>query len=850
MNYNNVGINILREIIYETNNIWGTRNMPKKLMSIRTAVILPFVAIMVMIIAVFVVLWQKDYNWLVKEQGGKMIHAMSDNTKQRVTYMLSEPLRINKLYEQVISKDGLYGQASAEAIQDYTLDVMKSLSQDLPQISVISYGDENGNFIGYRKRSDEKGFDLMLKDSRTTDLLNIYDGETIYDPIVGSYEGYDPTSRPWYAPVKENQRPQWSDIYINMDEKMEATLSTLVPVFDKQNVFKGVADIDVKLSGINTFLKNDRSKGNGAIYIIDSDWRIIAHSMEESNVKITAANPPEGELLQAVDSQNQLIRSSAGFLQSQNIALDQVVTINNVNNKQLALISKLDEPKGLDWRIVIVLPESDLMGLVKQRQMTTIILMAVLVIVVTLLGMFTISKVISPILNASAAAREINVGNWETGLKTSGLNFYETDNLISAFNMMISRLKDTFHQITVSEEKYRALVENVDNMIYSLTPEGKFISINNSFEKSIGRKREDVIGKDAYDIFETQAEKDYWSGVVANIQKTKQKMNFQYEIKNNDATSTYLNVNLMPILDNESNVIMILGSNMDITELILAQNEINRMIETEKENLEIQVAERTNALRMAMDELVEKEKMASLGSLVSGISHEINTPLGVSVSAGSYLEKLTREITDKLDANEITKSDFIQFIVNLQESISIINTNLNRAAELVRSFKEIAVKQSIEGRIKFNVYDYFSATILSLKHEYKNASHQIVLNCNKALEIVSFPGAFSQILTNLMMNSIIHGFENSEGGLIAIDVSLNDQLLRIDYSDNGKGISNEHVSKIFDPFFTTNRNKGGSGLGLNIVYNIVTSQLNGKIHCTSELEKGTKFTIEINLEAE
>ena len=115
---------------------------------------------------------------------------------------------------------------------------------------------------------------------------------------------------------------------------------------------------------------------------------------------------------------------------------------------------------------------------------------------------------------------------------------------------------------------------------------------------------------------------------------------------------------------------------------------------------------------------------------------------------------------------------------------------------------------------------------------------------------MSFPGAFSQILTNLMMNSIIHGFENSEGGLITIDVSLNDQLLRIDYSDNGKGISNEHVSKIFDPFFTTNRNKGGSGLGLNIVYNIVTSQLNGKIHCTSELEKGTKFTIEINLEAE
>lgn len=824
--------------------------MPRKLMSIRTAVILPFVAIMIMIIAVFLILWQKDYNWLVKEQGGKMLHAMSDNTKQRVTYMLSEPLRINKLYEQVISKDELYGKPSVEDIQDYTLEVINELSKELPQISVISYGDENGNFIGYRTRNDQNGFDLMLKDSRTFNLLNIYEGETIRSPIVGSYEGYDPTTRPWYAPVKANQIPQWSDIYINMDEKMEATLSSLVPVFDKQNQFKGVADIDIKLSGINTFLKNDRSKGNGVIFIIDKDWRIIAHSTDESNVKITSTNPPEGELLQAAESQNQLIQSSARFLQTHKIELDQVVTINNVKYKQLALISRLDEPKGLDWRIVIVLPESDLMGVVKERQTTTIILMAIMVVVVTLMGMFIISKVISPILNASAAAREINVGNWETGLKTSGLNFYETDTLIGAFNTMITRLKDTFNQITISEEKYRALVENVDNMIYSLTPDGKFISINSSFEKSIGKTRQDVVGKDAYDIFETQAEIEYWSNVINSIQKTKQKMNFQYEIKGRDGFDTYLNVSLMPILDNESNIIMILGSNMDITELILAQQEINRMIESEKETLEIQVAERTNALRLAMDELVEKEKMASLGSLVSGISHEINTPLGVSVSAGSYLEKLTREITDKLDANEITKSDFIQFIVNLQESIAIINTNLSRAAELVRSFKEIAVKQSIEGRIKFNVYDYLSATILSLKHEYKNASHQISLNCSKSLEIVSFPGAFSQILTNLMMNSIIHGFEDSEGGQIKIDVALNEQVLTIIYTDNGKGISDEHVTKIFDPFFTTNRNKGGSGLGLNIVYNIITSQLNGRIHCFSELDKGTKFVIEINLEAE
>lgn len=824
--------------------------MKKKLISIKTAIILPFVIIMCVIVITFITLWKLDFDWISKEQGSKLLKLTNENTKQKISFMLAEPLRINQFYNDFISRENIYNQTDMSILQEYTLHLIKNIDSSVPQISVISYGDINKNFIGYRTNNEPNKYDLMLQDIRTSMTLNIYSGDNTNSNIVSSFVGYDPTTRPWFSPVLENKRGQWSDIYVNYDEKMEATISSMLPILDNSGEILGVSDIDIKLSGIQSFLSSDINKGNGSIYIVDKNWNLIAYSGLESTIQITSYNPPSGTLINSTKFSDSIVRESANYLLSKNSMPNEVAQFLIDNNKYFALISVLDKPSDLDWRIVSVIPENDLMGLVKKRQTTTVGIILLLIVLTSLIGLFIMSKVVKPILNSAEAAKAINIDKWDIDLVNTGFNFYETDTLISALNHMSIRLKETFLQILVSEEKYKVLVENINDMIYSLDEFGNFISINNSFEKAFNQNRVDVIGNSLESIFENTETQLYWRQLFDDVSNTKKPINSNFQYKNVNGEFRYLQVNLIPILDKSDSLISILGTNTDITELIEAQNEISRLSEAEKEKLENLVAIRTEELKFAMDELIEKEKLASLGALVSGISHEINTPLGVSISAISFLEQISNTLLKNIENNAVNKSDFITFLNNLIESVDIINTNIFRAASLVRSFKEISVKQSANEKVKFNVKNYVDSTILSLKHEYKNTTHTINLVCDENLEVLSYPGAFSQILTNLIINSLIHGFKDIKYGEINIEFYKNNNNLYWIYKDNGNGISNENISHIFDPFFTTNRNKGGSGLGLNIVYNLVTGQLNGKIKVLSEINKGTTFNIILDLSTE
>lgn len=275
---------------------------------------------------------------------------------------------------------------------------------------------------------------------------------------------------------------------------------------------------------------------------------------------------------------------------------------------------------------------------------------------------------------------------------------------------------------------------------------------------------------------------------------------------------------------------------------------LNNAFSTIKENeasLESKVKEKTNELQKTYDELLEREKLASLGGLVAGISHEINTPLGVAVSACSYLEKQHEILYNSLISSKISKENLINYLESTEESIDIININLLRAAELISSFKQISVNQSASVHSKFFVKDYFESIFLTLKHEYKNKPFEFNIYCDDELEIYSYPGSISQIFTNLIMNSLKHGFKDETLLSINIYIDYDDNWVTMKYTDNGNGIPPGNLKHIFEPFFTTKRNDGGSGLGLSIVYNIVTATLGGTITCESELNKGVLFTIRI-----
>ncbi len=292
----------------------------------------------------------------------------------------------------------------------------------------------------------------------------------------------------------------------------------------------------------------------------------------------------------------------------------------------------------------------------------------------------------------------------------------------------------------------------------------------------------------------------------------------------------------------------------------VAQNELKRI----NENLENIVEERTRALQKANGELseamdnlkktqkklLESEKMASLGGLVAGVAHEINTPVGIGVTAASHLTNKTKSFLEIYKAGKMKKSDLDGFIDTVAQSGDMILSNLDRAATLIQSFKQVAVDQSVEEKREIELKSYLDEILISLKPKLKQSNHSVTVTSDHSVSINTFPGTVSQIVTNLVMNSVIHGFEERADGVISIDIKKlpNDNVSLI-FRDNGRGIEKENLSKIFDPFFTTKRGSGGSGLGLNIIYNLISQKLNGTITCESDIGKGAVFIIEIPLES-
>ena len=250
-----------------------------------------------------------------------------------------------------------------------------------------------------------------------------------------------------------------------------------------------------------------------------------------------------------------------------------------------------------------------------------------------------------------------------------------------------------------------------------------------------------------------------------------------------------------------------------------------------------------DTLEQARDQLVQSEKMAALGELVAGVAHEINTPVGVGVTAASFLDAKTREFSTLYESGELKRSELENYLKTVQEVSNSILINMERAAELISSFKQVAVDQSSEKMRRFNLREYLDEILLSLRPRYKKTTHTIHVSCPSDVEISSYPGAYSQILNNLIMNSLIHGFKEKENGEIRIEITREDDGVCFVYRDNGCGMNKNQKEKAFDPFYTTMRGKGGTGLGMSIVFNLVTQTLRGKVILDSSPGEGVCLTM-------
>ncbi len=279
---------------------------------------------------------------------------------------------------------------------------------------------------------------------------------------------------------------------------------------------------------------------------------------------------------------------------------------------------------------------------------------------------------------------------------------------------------------------------------------------------------------------------------------------------------------------------------IDFQKRLVAEEQLEQL----NQSLEIRVQERTaqlqqtnrelqttlENLKQTQNQLIQSTKMASLGHLVAGVAHEISTPIGIGYTAASYLERQALKKVDNL----------VEIAV---ESSQMICQNLERAASLVSAFKQVSVDQSSEQKRAFNLADYLQEVLFSLKPKLRDSDAKVTIKCPSNIMLESYPGSFYQILNNLIINSLIHAPETANQRVeMKIEVRVEDSYIYIDYYDDGIGIDAYWLDKVFEPFSTSKRNRGCSGLGMHICYNIVTQLLKGEIHCLAS-PAGAHFRI-------
>jgi signal transduction histidine kinase len=298
---------------------------------------------------------------------------------------------------------------------------------------------------------------------------------------------------------------------------------------------------------------------------------------------------------------------------------------------------------------------------------------------------------------------------------------------------------------------------------------------------------------------------------------------------------------------------------LSIALLVLGAHKLRlRRVKGQRRTLQLEVGLRTAELKATngvlsetLEELtrtqktlVEQEKMASLGQLVAGVAHEINTPLGVAVTASSMLRGRTDELCAQFEQGGLRGSDLTDYLHLARQATAMVDSNLARAAHLVHSFKQVSVDRASDDRRRFDLGSYLQALVSSLEPACNPRAIRLVLTCADGIGVESYPGTLGQIITNFVQNALLHAYAEAQPGTLSLNVHrMGEREIVMVFADDGRGISASALPHVFEPFYTTRRGQGGTGLGLHVVYNLVSVRLGGQIEVSSELGRGTMFTV-------
>jgi len=393
-------------------------------------------------------------------------------------------------------------------------------------------------------------------------------------------------------------------------------------------------------------------------------------------------------------------------------------------------------------------------------------------------------------------------------------------------------------QLQESEQRYRTVFENTHDAIIVHDFQGAIQAVNQTMLTLYGLEYEEALAATIPDLSGPDnllgSPDDLWARVLRG-----EILHFEWNARRpKDGSCFPVEVVLRAIQFGGRNCI--LGDVRDITERKRAEAELAR----HREHLEDLVAERTAELRQAMNQLVQSEKLAALGHLVAGVAHELNTPLGNARVIASTLGEHLREFAAAAESGSLRRSQLETFLDRGWEAVDLLERNAARAADLIGHFKQVAVDQTSARRRRFSLRQTVEELLATLQPQFKRTAHRIELDIPPDITLDSYPGPLEQVIANLVGNSLTHGFAGIEAGVIHIRAALLDtDRVQLDYADDGIGIPEPILHRIFEPFFTTRLGQGGSGLGLYIVYNLVTGVLGGAVHAERAPGGGATFTL-------
>jgi PAS domain S-box-containing protein len=386
--------------------------------------------------------------------------------------------------------------------------------------------------------------------------------------------------------------------------------------------------------------------------------------------------------------------------------------------------------------------------------------------------------------------------------------------------------------VAESRRRLQQVIDTVPAVINVKNTQLRYVLMNRYMANIFGIEPKDAIGKTTTDLMSRYGARKTDENDQRVMTTGKELGFYEEEYIDSSGVMRQWLVNKLPLRGTDGEIEHIVTVALDIGDRKRVEQEMRKAKDAAEAAL--------RNLTETQNSLIEAEKLAALGRLVAGVAHEVNNPVGISLTVASSLERKVAIFSEEMARGELRKSSLNDFVEASRSAASQLVGNLNRAAELIQSFKQVAADRSYSDQRTFDIADLTDQVVMSLRPGVRKRNLTLTVDCQPNIIMNSYPGPYGQVLTNLFLNSVAHAFPDGGEGEVQIKVrEAGEDHVEVSFSDNGCGMNPDVLRRAFDPFFTTRRNEGGTGLGLHIVYSIVTRRLGGRIQLQSEPNRGT-----------